>query len=169
MFRHIDIVLQGSGEHVSKFSPCRRFDGIYVQKIEICPDDNCCTLFPLVSFTEVSHIRFFKRGNKVQKQYVSPCALSPYFFYWVLGVLTRHVLVVVFAQGGVLRNPNEWLCGQIPNIPLRDIMSLYMELVPPHMEYRRARGQMPNPTSCVSCALCRASGKEDGSSTSSRA
>jgi hypothetical protein len=33
------------GEHISKFSPCRRFDGIMIQKIEICPDDSC-TLFP---------------------------------------------------------------------------------------------------------------------------
>ena len=35
----------------------------------------------------------------------------------------RHVLVAVFAQGGVLRNPNEGLCGQIPNIALRAIAS----------------------------------------------
>jgi hypothetical protein len=34
------------GEHISKFSPCRRFDGILIQEIEICPDDICCTLFP---------------------------------------------------------------------------------------------------------------------------
>jgi hypothetical protein len=40
------------------------------------------------------------------------------------------VLVAVFAQGGVLRNPNEGLCGQIPNIALRAIASLYIELVP---------------------------------------
>ena len=31
------------------------------QRIEICPDDNCCTLFPLVSFLEVSHMRFLTR------------------------------------------------------------------------------------------------------------
>jgi hypothetical protein len=29
------------GEHISKFSPYRRFDGIMIQKIEICPDDSC--------------------------------------------------------------------------------------------------------------------------------
>jgi hypothetical protein len=46
----------------------------------------------------------------------------------------RHVLVAVFAQGGVLRNPNEGLCEQIPNMPLRAITSLYIEHVPPHME-----------------------------------
>jgi hypothetical protein len=40
------------------------------------------------------------------------------------------VLVAVFAQGGVLRNPNEGLCGQIPNIALRAIASLYIEPVP---------------------------------------
>jgi hypothetical protein len=34
------------GEHIAKFCPCRRFDGILIQKIEICPDDICCTLFP---------------------------------------------------------------------------------------------------------------------------
>jgi hypothetical protein len=31
------------------------------QRIEICPDDSCCTLFSLVSFPEVSHIRFLTR------------------------------------------------------------------------------------------------------------
>jgi hypothetical protein len=30
----------------------------------------------------------------------------------------------------VLRNPNEGLCGQIPNMPLRAITSLYIEPVP---------------------------------------
>jgi hypothetical protein len=30
----------------------------------------------------------------------------------------------------VLRNPNEGLCGQIPNMPLRAITSLYIEHVP---------------------------------------
>jgi hypothetical protein len=65
----------------------------------------------------------------------------------------RHVLVAVFVQGRVLRNPNEGLCGQISNIPLRAITSLYIEHVLPHMEYRRERGQRTNPTSCVSCAL----------------
>jgi hypothetical protein len=63
----------------------------------------------------------------------------------------KHVLVAVFAQGGVLRNPNEGLCGQIPNMPLRAITFLYIEHVPPHMEQRRERGQRPNPISCVSC------------------
>jgi hypothetical protein len=49
-----------------------------------------------------------------------------------LGVLMRHVLVAIFAQGGVLRNPNEGLCGQIPNMPLWEITSLYIESVPTH-------------------------------------
>jgi hypothetical protein len=31
------------------------------QRIKICPDDSCCTLFPLVSFLEVSHMRFLTR------------------------------------------------------------------------------------------------------------
>jgi hypothetical protein len=66
----------------------------------------------------------------VQMQFVSPCTLSPYFSIGFFGVLTRHVLVAVFAQGGVLRNPNEVLCGQIPNIALRAIASLYIEYVP---------------------------------------
>ena len=58
------------------------------------------------------------------------------------GVLTRHVLVAVFAQGGVLRNPNEGLCGQIPNIALRAIASLYIEPVPLiwNREEKEARG-----------------------------
>jgi hypothetical protein len=54
----------------------------------------------------------------------------------------RHVLVAVFAQGGVLRNPNEGLCGQIPNIALRAIASLYIEPVPLiwNREEKEARG-----------------------------
>jgi hypothetical protein len=70
----------------------------------------------------------------VQMQFASPCALSPYFPTRFLGVLTRHVLVAVFAQGRVLRNPNEGLCGQIPNMPMRAITSLYIEHVPLRME-----------------------------------
>jgi hypothetical protein len=70
----------------------------------------------------------------VQMQFVTPCTLSPHFSTRFLEVLTRHVLVAVFAQGGVLRNPNEGLCRQIPNMPLRAIMSLYIEHVPTHME-----------------------------------
>jgi hypothetical protein len=52
------------------------------------------------------------------------------------------VLVAVFAQGGVLRNPNEGLCGQIPNITLRAIASLYIEPVPLiwNREEKEARG-----------------------------
>jgi hypothetical protein len=46
----------------------------------------------------------------------------------------RHVLVAVFAQGGVLRNPNEGLCGKILNMSLTVITSLYIESVHPHIE-----------------------------------
>jgi hypothetical protein len=100
----------------------------------------------------------------VQMQFVSPCTLSSYFSYWVFfGVLTRHVLVAVFAQGGVLRNPNEGLCGQIPNIALRAIASLYIEPVP-LIWNRSERGQRPNPISSVSCV---SSVVGDGFSTSS--
>ena len=78
----------------------------------------------------------------MQMQYTSPCALSPYFPTGFLGVLMRHVLVAVFAQGGVLRNPNEGLCGQIPNIALRAIASLYIEPVPLiwNRDQKEARG-----------------------------
>jgi hypothetical protein len=85
-------------------------------------------------------------------QFVSPCTLSPYFSHWVFfGVLTRHVLVAVFAQGGVLRNPNEGLCGQIPNIALRAIASLYIELVPLmwNREVKEAKGPTLHHVSCV--------------------
>jgi hypothetical protein len=79
-------------------------------------------------------------------------------------------LVAVFSQGGVLRNPNEGLCGQIPNIALRAIASLYIEHVPLIWNKgRRERGQRPTPTSCLVCFLCRASGKGYGFSTASRA
>ena len=43
MFCHIDTILHGSEEHVSKFSPCRRFNGIHIQKIETYPKYNGST------------------------------------------------------------------------------------------------------------------------------
>jgi hypothetical protein len=48
----------------------------------------------------------------VQMQFVSPCTLSPHFPTGFLGVLTRHVLVAVFAQGGVLSNPSQGYVGK---------------------------------------------------------
>jgi hypothetical protein len=64
----------------------------------------------------------------------------------------------------MLRNPNERLCGQIPNMPLRAITFLYIEHVPPHMEYRSERGQRPNPISSVSCvSSVMLMGRETGS------
>jgi hypothetical protein len=88
-------------------------------------------------------------------QFVSPCTLSPYFPTGFFGVLTRHVLVAVFAQGGVLRNPNEGLCGQIPNIALRAIASLYIELVPLiwNREEKEARGPTLHRVYCVSSVV----------------
>jgi hypothetical protein len=43
---------------------------------------------------------------------------------------------------GSVENPNEGLCGQIPNIALRAIASLYIELVPLiwNREEKEARG-----------------------------
>jgi hypothetical protein len=105
------------GEHISKVSPYRRFDAIQIQKIKIYPDDSCCALFPLVSFPKVSHMRFLTRQQSANALCVTMCSFSIFFPLGFLGVLIRHVLVTVFAQGGVLRNPNEGLCGQIPNMP----------------------------------------------------
>jgi hypothetical protein len=67
----------------------------------------------------------------------------------------------------VLRNPNEGLCGQIPNIALRAITSLYIEHVPLiwNGDQKEARGPTLYPVSRV--LLCRAYGKGDGFSTSS--
>jgi hypothetical protein len=75
----------------------------------------------------------------------------------------RHVLVAVFVQRGVLRNPNEGLCGQISNMPLRAIMSLYIEHVPLiwNREEKETRGSIIYSVSRV--FLCRASEKGDGS------
>jgi hypothetical protein len=74
----------------------------------------------------------------------------------------RHVLVAVFAQGGVLRNPNEGLCGQIPNIVLRAIASLYIELVPLiwRREEKEARGPTLYPVSRVFPLSCLWEGRQ---------
>jgi hypothetical protein len=78
-------------------------------------------------------------------------SFSIFFPLGFFGVLTRHVLIAVFAQGGVLRNPNEGLCGQIPNIALRAIASLYIEPVPLmwNREEKEARGPTLHHVSCV--------------------
>jgi hypothetical protein len=67
----------------------------------------------------------------------------------------------------LLRNPNEGLCGQIPNIALRAIASLYIEHVPLiwNREEKEARGPTLYPVSRV--LLCHAYGKGDEFSTSS--
>jgi hypothetical protein len=70
----------------------------------------------------------------VQMQYAPPCALSPYFPTGFFGSFNEACVGRGIRPRGVLRNPNEGLCGQIPNMPLRAITSLYIELVPPHME-----------------------------------
>jgi hypothetical protein len=69
----------------------------------------------------------------------------------------------------LLRKSNEGLCGQIPNIALRAIASLYIELVP--LVWNRDQKEVRGPTlyhvSRV-CFLCRTYGKGDGFSTTSR-
>jgi hypothetical protein len=56
----------------------------------------------------------------------------------------------------VLRNPNEGLCGQIPNIALRAIVSLYIELVPLiwNRDQKEARGPTLYPVSRVFPLSC---------------
>jgi hypothetical protein len=55
----------------------------------------------------------------------------------------------------MLRNPNERLCGQIPNIALRAITSLYIELVPLiwNREEKDARGPTLHRVYCVSSVV----------------
>jgi hypothetical protein len=46
----------------------------------------------------------------------------------------------------MLRNPNKGLCGQISNMLIRAITSLYIEHVPLNMEDRKEKDQRLNPT-----------------------
>jgi hypothetical protein len=62
--------------------------------------------FSLVSFPEASHTRFFNEATKCKCNLGRHVLFLHIFPTGFLGVLTRHVLVVVFAQGGVLSNPN---------------------------------------------------------------
>jgi hypothetical protein len=62
----------------------------------------------------------------------------------------------------LLRNPNEGLCGQIPNIALRAIASLYIEPVPLiwNREEKEARGPTLHRVYCVSSVVLM--GRETG-------
>jgi hypothetical protein len=62
----------------------------------------------------------------------------------------------------LLRNPNEGLCGQIPNIALRAIVSLYIEHVPLiwNREEKEARGPTLHRVYCVSSVVLM--GRETG-------
>jgi hypothetical protein len=114
-------------------------------------------------------MRFLTRQQSANAICITMHSFSIFFPLGFFGVLTRHVLVAVFAQGGVLRNSNEGLCGQIPNIALRAIASLYIEHVPLiwNIDQKEARGPTLHHVSRV--FHCRASGKGYGSSTTSRA
>jgi hypothetical protein len=59
-------------------------------------------------------------------------------------------------QSVLLRNPNEGLCGQIPNMPLRAITSLYIEHVPLiwNRDQKEARGPTLYHVSCVFPLSC---------------
>jgi hypothetical protein len=58
-----------------------------------------------MSFPEVCHVRFLTK-QQVQHMKRQSCTLSPDIFpLGFFGVLMRHGLIVVFAQGGVLRIP----------------------------------------------------------------
>ena len=61
--------------------------------------------FPLVSFLEVSHMMVFNEATSAIHR-VALCSLFSFFPTEFFGVLMRDVLVVVFAQGGVLSNPS---------------------------------------------------------------
>jgi hypothetical protein len=68
----------------------------------------------------------------------------------------------VFLMLMLLRNPNEGLCGQIPNIALRAIASLYIELVTLiwNREEKEARGLTLHRVYCVSSVVLM--GRETG-------
>jgi hypothetical protein len=86
-----------------------------------------------VSFPEVSHMRFLTRQQSANAICVTMRSFS-IFFHWFFGSFNEPCVGRGIRQGGVLRNPNEGLCGQIPNMPLRAITFLYIEHVPSHME-----------------------------------
>jgi hypothetical protein len=93
------------GEHISKFSPCRIFDRIQIQKIEIYPDGNCCTLFPWWVFWSFSQ-KVFNEVTKCKCNLRHHVLFLHIFSIGFLGVLKRHVLVATCVQGGVLSNPS---------------------------------------------------------------
>jgi hypothetical protein len=79
MFCLIDAVLQESGEHISKVSLVEDSIESRSQRIEICHDDRCCTLFSLVSFLEVSHMRFLTRQQSANAICINMHSFSTFF------------------------------------------------------------------------------------------
>jgi hypothetical protein len=112
-----------------------------------------------VSFLEVSHMRFLTRQQSANAICITMHSFSIFFPLGFFGVLTTHVLVAVFAQVRVLRNSNEGLCGQTPNIALRAIASLYIELVPLIWNRDQARGPTLYPVSRVFPLSCLREGR----------
>jgi hypothetical protein len=76
------------------------------QRIEICPNDSCCTLFSLGEFSWNFSHEVFNEATKCKCNLYHHALFLHIFPTGFFGVLTRHALVAVFAQGGVLRNPN---------------------------------------------------------------
>jgi hypothetical protein len=82
MFCLIDTVLQGSGGTFLKLALVEDSIESRSQRIEICHDDSCCTLFPLVSFLEVSHMRFLTRQQSASAICITMHSFST-FYHWV--------------------------------------------------------------------------------------
>jgi hypothetical protein len=79
MFCLIDTVLQGSREHISKVTLVEDSIESRSHRIEICHDDSCCTLFPLVSFLEVFHMRFLTRQQSANAICITMHSFSIFF------------------------------------------------------------------------------------------
>jgi hypothetical protein len=106
MFCLIDTVLQGSrGSTFLKLALVEDSIESRSQRIEICPDDSCCTLFPLVSFLEVSYMRFLTRQQSANAICITMHSFST-FSHWVFRSFNDACVGRGIRPRGVLSNPS---------------------------------------------------------------
>jgi hypothetical protein len=99
-------ICKDQGEHISKVSPCRRFDRILIPEDRNLSRWQLLYSFSLGEFSRSFSHEVFNEATKCKCNLYHHALFLHIFPTGFFGVLTRHVLVAVFAQRGVLSNPS---------------------------------------------------------------